>query len=116
MSQHTPGPWHLCGASRNDRPCFCGIVWESEGEKRSVVYLEHDRANEGPHVERGSDEWYANARLIAAAPELYDALRLLVRKAPRRRNVGGDEFVGTEAVFDVAEQLLARIDGEGATS
>lgn len=53
--------------------------------------------------------------LVAAGREMYEALQLLVKKAPRRRNAGSDEFVGTETVFDVAEKLLARIDDEGAT-
>lgn len=90
--------------------------------KVSVVRFPHGGARFFTEDADGRKHLYADTytksatEIVAAAPEMRDALRLLVKKAPRRRNAGSDEFVGTEAVFDVAEQLLDRIDGEEATS
>ena len=55
MSAHTPGPWHIGPHYKSDvesafgRICECGITRGRNSE--------------------------ANARLIAAAPELYDAVK-----------------------------------------
>ena len=61
MAKHTPGPWY----SRNgSSPHFQGqIASESTGATVAISY---------------SDEDGANARLIAAAPELLDALQNLL--------------------------------------
>ena len=87
MSKHTPGPWmafgHLVGAGKDSRIAVCVA----------------------PLV--GPDASNANARLIAAAPELLDALRELVNAASEHPN--GGWFVGVRA--DHARALLAKIDG-----
>lgn len=61
MSAHTPGPWKVTAA---------GSQWsvERKGAKRG-----EDAMCNGSQL---ADDWKANSRLIAAAPDLLDALRL----------------------------------------
>jgi hypothetical protein len=77
MSGHTPGPWAqytILSGSENDKGFRIMATDESSG---GFVWI----ADVSPVIdnERGdaSDEDKANARLIAAAPELLDALRAL---------------------------------------
>ena len=55
MSAHTPGPWHTAGEQ--------GVQIRSQRDQIAKVWCM-----------RGN-EWKANARLIAAAPDLLEALR-----------------------------------------
>ena len=55
-AQHTPGPWHPAGDQ--------GVQIRSEKHQIAKVW-----------TMRGN-EWKANAHLIAAAPELLEALKL----------------------------------------
>ena len=50
------------------------------------------------------EETLANARLIAAAPDMYEALHAMCRTSP---TIGGPRFT-----FEGARALLARIDGD----
>lgn len=63
-SKHTPGPWDV-----------------DEGDKSTIYEL--DAANPIAEVfsDRSAEENEANARLIAAAPELLDALTALLDEA-----------------------------------
>ena len=90
----TPGPWTL---DRADRDGSLGIV--QSGYRVASAHL---RATDNP------DEQKANARLIAAAPELYQALADLVDLI-RFQELRDGEYV------DVREPLalLARVQGEG---
>ena len=54
-AKHTPGPWHTAGDQ--------GVQIRSQRDQIAKVW-----------TMRGN-EWKANARLIAAAPELLEALR-----------------------------------------
>lgn len=65
---HTPGPWRV--DPRTDR-----IVADSMSVGKPVVL---DVARTFPR--RGKQETDANARLIAAAPEVSDALRKLINE------------------------------------
>ncbi len=68
-NKHTPGPWHTIR------------------EGSSTVYVEsrigggwvQEVSSCGPTA-NGSEEQEANARLIAAAPELLDALEMVMKK------------------------------------
>lgn len=72
MAEHTPGPWTV-----QDNLDLCGEFWISakhhDGLRVSIAAVRPgcDEANE-----IGCNE--ANARLIAAAPELLDALERLL--------------------------------------
>lgn len=64
----TPGPWHLSVIEEDS-----GYIWNDQGEYENdpvcVLYRPIDYETYAPCV-----NWQANARLIAAAPELLKAL------------------------------------------
>lgn len=67
MSKHTPGPWEIEHAEDIDLPNHVGISADKHSLLAQVVWkMEDDERS--PHCE-------ANARLIAAAPDLLDALK-----------------------------------------
>jgi hypothetical protein len=70
MNKHTPGPWRA-----QPREGF-----EGEWEVVSTCEIEWLIAAAAPHIDGDPDE--ANARLIAAAPELLEALVGLMRVMP----------------------------------
>ena len=67
--EHTPGPWHDAG------PLGAGIYVVSESRPIAVVY--------GPNTEAAPQ---ADAKLIAAAPEMYEALKAYEALDSQRMN------------------------------
>jgi hypothetical protein len=67
-SQHTPGPWALDGEGPE-----LATVWAPERPNIEITAPARSRFNEP-----SDDECAANARLIAAAPDLLTALRDLL--------------------------------------
>jgi hypothetical protein len=67
MSKHTPGPWYGVGA---------WVEVEDHGVA-DICSCNPDDYAQG-HLGRNYDEICANARLIAAAPELLEALEAIV--------------------------------------
>jgi hypothetical protein len=73
MSKHTPGPWRFLEAddhNRDDNSCrpltICGLA----DDDLANVYSSDDST-----VSISREEAVANARLIAAAPDLLEALK-----------------------------------------
>ena len=99
MSNHTPGPWSLEFVG-NTEPSGTGHdLWDVMGPNLLVSVAEnvHDR----------------NARLIAAAPEMYEALRLAQESIGRFTSDEGS----TDRDFDIADTVaaaLAKANGEGS--
>lgn len=95
MSEHTPGPWLLDPVSAwvvvpdRDAP-ICALLWPTEL--------------------RSEDETFANARLIAAAPDLLEALEGMVRYAESVRTTVG-MGKNQQARFDRAKALISRATG-----
>lgn len=95
MSEHgfTPGPWTLTPASYGYDLCVRGIVSDTSGGW-FVQLHSGERDNDPPEFRQ---EFDANARLIAAAPELLeaapDAADMLERYADFiRRDVKADDL------------------------
>jgi hypothetical protein len=70
-NQHTPAPWNLAGLSLNDHEAY--II---ESESRTICWTSNSLGEGGD--EFTSDEDQANARLIAAAPELLELAQQIV--------------------------------------
>lgn len=70
MSKHSPGPWRACSAG----DCLCGLIWSIPADSPIARALP---GNEEEDVRYPPDAVAANARLIAAAPELLEMLKRL---------------------------------------
>ena len=96
MSKHTPGPWLI-----EAQNCHFGDIAtvHNTDEKWVTIYAPH-------WMETGMDEkeQSANARLIAAAPELLEALQMLM-------NDPGEDRIKSSA-WDAARAAIAKATGE----
>ncbi len=72
VDKHTPGPWTVAGIP--DRYGFQSIVIDGPKAIAYAFCIQHDPATGDP-LNRGLDEQQANAKLIAAAPDLLDLLK-----------------------------------------
>lgn len=88
MSKHTPGPWKVDAM---------GNVWSAD--TKVCEMSEHPVMASGCYREKTDDEHRANARLIAAAPDLLAALERIA-----------DETAATW-VCDVARAAIAKATG-----
>jgi 2-oxo-4-hydroxy-4-carboxy--5-ureidoimidazoline (OHCU) decarboxylase len=68
MSKHTPGPWKAQPREFPEGQWFLEGQWEVVSTRKAERLI----AEAAPHIDSDSEE--ANARLIAAAPELLEAL------------------------------------------
>lgn len=105
--KHTPGIWTF----RNDS--MTGAVW-AEKELIASVYPNAPEGWDGASENERLDEMRANARLIAAAPDLLEAVRAL--KAAfgdpvTRRALGGHNERQMVAILS-ASAAIARARGE----
>lgn len=94
-AQHTPGPWWLQADG-------AGWYVECTPERgHSVAYVRAEAGEDDPDTPDAEKE--ANARLIAAAPELLEALRGVLRVADR-----------ATVEFDAARAAIAKATGSAA--
>ena len=86
QSAWTPGPWHATNHFANpDTPCNCAYVL-SEGYAGGICEIAVDNGRniaDGGNDAPPAEEAAANARLIAAAPCLFEALHNMVALAER---------------------------------
>lgn len=92
-SKHTPGPWYAKGSSENR-------AWEVAERNTGELVAELNTID-------ATGE--ADARLIAAAPDLLAALRGLVRDIEGREKRTGITQMGT--AIDAARAALAKAEG-----
>lgn len=99
-TKYTPGPWKVGQGGGLGATTAVYALNEEGNQKVIVAACWHE------FVQRPYGEIFANARLIAAAPELVEALRELVN--------GGETFEEYEERCQRAIILLARIEGDKA--
>lgn len=88
MSKHTAGPW------RTVRRSATVAIENADGDILAEVYGKTTRPEK---------EWYANAELIAAAPDLLEACKTIIKLGKSRyHDLGIDKMV--EAAVDKAEK------------
>lgn len=101
MSAHTPGPWAILTPSEDwlGRPVHDWAV---------TVHEHDDWICTGPTWDQEfHDESLANARLIAAAPEMLDALRDVIEHMEWSTTRG-------EAAYQCARAAIAKATGGAA--
>ena len=97
MSQHTPGPWEQVANSIYSRMANCVVV-RLPGQTNRV----------GDEPPEQIERWDADACLIAAAPELLEALENLLKVLGDLE--GGIGLQYNEA--DIARAAIAKAKGE----
>lgn len=97
MSKHTPGPWNTSGAYRDS-------VYKDKIAEGGLLLADCRVSERPPEV------CEANARLIAAAPELLFALRELVAEADEHPGWEGHPHADT-AGFQFARAAIAKAEG-----
>ena len=73
----TEGPWKACRGGK----CSCGLIWGADGETHVARAISGRDAGQEWHASDiiiSDAEHQANARLIASAPSLRDALDALL--------------------------------------
>lgn len=96
MTEHTPGPWFIEWAEPKEFPGDVSIndAPQTHSDRNSIALVYAD----GLGTER------ANARLIASAPDLLDALQELTDAADER-------FAYDDPYRPILDQALVTIDG-----
>ena len=91
MSEHTPGPWHAPLSDGHAR----SIVWAKEPHGGPVATI---------CVTDPDDTQTANAHLIAAAPDLLEALRAVIEYMPLKPHVN--------SAYNRAQVAIAKAEGD----
>lgn len=110
MAEFTKGPWQFDTVKTSVGRCFrignADMLAEPKRTKLSYgcIYLYDDYGH-------GENEAKANAALIAAAPDLYEALRTIVAITMS----GHAELHNNEAIRHAARSALSKADGKGET-
>jgi hypothetical protein len=111
--RHTPGPWVLCdNGDYSDYDGDCRVILDSDQAQRlAIVLATKDQADR-----------QANAALIAAAPEMLNALKELSTLMTVSTGVTGFHLNGSVMEWDEGEflsrdtlnSLIARAEGRRA--
>lgn len=112
MSKHTPGPWYVIEGNYT----HAATINKSTKERICAVeFPDFKNGNNGHAL-----EWQANAYLLAAAPEMYEALKNLIEWLDRANLTstpsgghGAFSYKGTEyGVVSEARSILTKIGGD----
>lgn len=104
---HTPGPWHIDAVMGEDRHEICAEPTAESGNPNVIATVFCDLLD--PHPAIGLTEANANARLIAAAPDLLAALRELVKRCPFVATPTGIRAEISFAQIKQAQDALAKV-------
>jgi len=107
-SKHTPGPWKICYDNDTGPNDGCFRQWWQVGPAQVNIGSDHEEAE-------------ANARLIAAAPELLDACRALLCMLdrgcePRKIDEALTWRENDEKARKMAVDAIRKATGESLTS
>jgi hypothetical protein len=112
-ARFTPGPWHV------ERRRQCSVVLQAAGkcDGYSNRVAECPQWSPAPYPQPTPDEAFANAHLISAAPELYEALESLLIAAamldePAGFDDDGDRVTLRAGMFHEARAVLAKARGQ----
>ena len=100
-TKFTPGPWYLEAGYENSNPGDFDEYWQVHDGQDAIVCS-------SSFCMAGNKE--ANAHLIAAAPELYEALVDVMAEISSLGNI--DYHFGGTGPFDKARAALAKARGE----
>lgn len=98
-AQYSPGPWHL---KETESSFLIEAQPHLKHKDAYVARISWWTRSEGCPTQEESE---ANARLIAAAPELLEALKVLVQDADKYT---GTRFARIDALFDKARAVIAK--------
>jgi hypothetical protein len=98
-AKHTPGPWLL------------GNEFEDDTELSIINDDDHRICEIGPFLQEWTDEERANALLIAAAPEMLEALKRVAYEDDRKR---GFYFVIHQTIMQQVKAAIAKAEGRNA--
>jgi len=104
MGKHTPGPWEIGGVKTSKKEIVGLCIF---GPKEEAIVLVGKKGL--------MDGGEANARLIAAAPELLEALKeclKAVNTVIAFSDMAGHESLSFIRVKKMAEQAIAKAEGE----
>ena len=127
MSEFTKGEWSILPEEDDkDYIRIRGTVWGGRYKIANVICLEHRNSDKSVEWrERDRKESMVNARLIAAAPELYSALESTSRELEwcidyinnhMRKNISASDFQPPDyydhQTCHENQELLAKIKGD----
>jgi hypothetical protein len=107
MSDFTPGPWHV--KDRRHAPLPNIQILDEHGHEVAQASDVHMRDYLSPHAwtnEQANQTdaiGLANARLMAAAPELYESLKNIIE------SFSDDELLGSEN-WNMARAAIAKVE------
>lgn len=114
MNGHTPGPWRL-SYDDDDGAHVIEMGPESRGSWQSQHRIEYEHGlypdEERPKVRAQFDEAEANARLIATAPEMYDAIMASAGLCIRVGDGNNPSSAPAAQLYGQLRALLNKIDG-----
>ena len=111
---HTPGPWFWRNEYLVPNEHSHRALGFSVHEKQNREYYATVIATPGAWGGAAADERQANARLIAAAPELLAALQAVVANSDRLQEAGHRRRGDINKLYDAAVSALAKATGEPA--
>lgn len=104
----TPGKWIFSHSSASDDNVACIEINSSES-MYEIAYLQSTPANIGKYENTSFDKTIANAHLIAAAPDLLEALKTASKALEAGKNVAFSDWL--EAIR-LSDEAISKALGE----
>lgn len=104
QTKWTSGPWFVC-EKKTSKPQGMACVYAADDELRYIA-----ECDDFGNVDVITDN-VANAHLIAAAPDLYEALETITDRAECAKRFGGDKF-NFGRMITKSRAALAKARGE----